>query len=516
MAARTADPLWMIGRQWQMGELTASDNGSPVAAAVTTTAFAIDQVTIGATTIPFDPTVALEAFVEPEPAAAPDMRMRMRAGTYLIELVQAAAGIKTSAALRARCAPAASADPLVAVLVRALGADAVDGESALVALGTPVGITSMMTGEAAAAVVAVKTALQNWLAWYRGRTGRTLPSAWNAEGADYRFSLSVAVEGRAVRLDSNGYRGGRLDWTDLRARQTTAVATNRASSRTEVQLPSVIAIPGGPARRYFEIESGALNYHFVGGGPVDVATTLLSEFAVQYSGDWFVIPVTAPVGTLTRIDRIEVRDSFGAVTTLNQRVRSPGFRMFELDGDGLLAPYLLVLPTVGQSVQSDSIEELIIARDEGANLAWAIPQISSNELGLSTRIVQIEPAAPTFFDNDAGVHRYRPWVPAPAGWYPMVRQGRFLVGATSPPNAADAGALAISPPTGQLLAGWPATVKMYSEDLAAEGVRIFRRWQMTTAADGRRFLWITRERRPGAGGVASGMFADALLAAKEG
>ena len=32
LAARLADPLWMLGRQWQLGELLGEDAGSPVGA----------------------------------------------------------------------------------------------------------------------------------------------------------------------------------------------------------------------------------------------------------------------------------------------------------------------------------------------------------------------------------------------------------------------------------------------------------------------------------------------------
>ena len=32
LAMRTADPLWMLGRQWQFGEFEGEDNGSPIGA----------------------------------------------------------------------------------------------------------------------------------------------------------------------------------------------------------------------------------------------------------------------------------------------------------------------------------------------------------------------------------------------------------------------------------------------------------------------------------------------------
>ena len=32
LRARIYDPLWMLGRQWQLGEMQGEDNGTPVSA----------------------------------------------------------------------------------------------------------------------------------------------------------------------------------------------------------------------------------------------------------------------------------------------------------------------------------------------------------------------------------------------------------------------------------------------------------------------------------------------------
>jgi hypothetical protein len=44
VAARLADPLWLLGRQWQMGELAGEDAASPVTARITSSSFAIDSI----------------------------------------------------------------------------------------------------------------------------------------------------------------------------------------------------------------------------------------------------------------------------------------------------------------------------------------------------------------------------------------------------------------------------------------------------------------------------------------
>src|SRR5438477_3482349 len=47
LEARVRDPLWMLTRQWQLGELTGEDCGSPVAARVHATASRITRLATG-------------------------------------------------------------------------------------------------------------------------------------------------------------------------------------------------------------------------------------------------------------------------------------------------------------------------------------------------------------------------------------------------------------------------------------------------------------------------------------
>ena len=38
---------------------------------------------------------------------------------------------------------------------------------------------------------------------------------------------------------------------------------------------------------------------------------LLAEFALVYGNDWFVAPIDLPVGSVTRLVTVTVRDTFG-------------------------------------------------------------------------------------------------------------------------------------------------------------------------------------------------------------
>src|SRR5260370_42293526 len=55
IAARLADPLWLIGRQWQMGELQGEDAGSPIAAHIAASSYGIDHIALGTAAAPYAP-----------------------------------------------------------------------------------------------------------------------------------------------------------------------------------------------------------------------------------------------------------------------------------------------------------------------------------------------------------------------------------------------------------------------------------------------------------------------------
>ena len=72
LQARIFDPAWLLGRQWQLGELTGEDAASPAWVRVRAAASRLDQLEVGGTPIPIDSHRDLEPLVETEPTELAD------------------------------------------------------------------------------------------------------------------------------------------------------------------------------------------------------------------------------------------------------------------------------------------------------------------------------------------------------------------------------------------------------------------------------------------------------------
>lgn len=504
------DPLWLLGRQWQIGELTAEDAATPISVTVTTTAFPLERLVVGEHVRSFDASLPLEAHVEPEPAVAPDLRMRLTAGRDLLVALEAAHLTAAAHALPliAPPPPTSLVDRLSLALVRAMGARAVDAEALHHAIRTT-SLAAASTSLDAARAADVAAVLSPWLALYRQRTGRAAPSAWNDELATYQFSVAASVgNGIDVILDATAYRGGTLDWCDFAARTEPRAATAPPPpppiTNTTTLLPAPLEFAGGPARRFFELERGGASFTLLSGAPSDVATALLVEVTLLFGGDWFVVPIEMPVGSLGRVDTIAVTDTFDPIPTLlTGRIRDGQWRMFECAGDPLAADLLPILPTAATSLEGAVIERVALVRDEAANLVWAVEDVVVDALGNPATVDHAPPTMPV-----GPTHTYLPFIPPPANWFPLVRrgsaqpryQGATLRVATTQPS-----------PQGALLASFPDT-SFRTETVAADGIRIERAFQLAIAAEGTRALWITRRARVARGPASSGVAADQLIA----
>ena len=108
LRAEVRDPLWMLTRQWQLGEFRGDDAGSPIFTKVRleTTRLRKYQAA-GGPVEPFDDTIPLEARVEQMPirfaqgAQEMSLDLRLLLGRHWLKLVRAA-GPGCSGAIRRR------------------------------------------------------------------------------------------------------------------------------------------------------------------------------------------------------------------------------------------------------------------------------------------------------------------------------------------------------------------------------------------------------------------------------
>ena len=103
-----------------------------------------------------------------------------------------------------------------------------------------------------------------------------------------------------------------------------------------------------------------------------------------YGNDWYVIGLDLPTGALVTTRSLVVTDTFGVETLLRPNGHqatssSDGWSMFQLampfdegtEGVALTNAFLLA-GTLAQPLEGPPIEELLMLRDEQANLAWAV------------------------------------------------------------------------------------------------------------------------------------------------
>jgi len=533
IAARIYDPLWMLGRQWQLGELLGEDAGSAVNAKLDTEVAMLSmyRATRGGIDTPYDPlTLPLEALVEAGPVRQSKrwtLQLRIDTGreflhalgdakldTYASELLDAYGFEAASAEERA-------ADPAAARLLDVALGRIPDGRKLYREIGGALESGARLPAPIATARDAddLRKAAQAWLAWCKETVFESgTASAWCDDTLDYEFSVATSGNADAMRLDASEQRGGGLDWHSFDARPQPQPMDFKTLPTID-GLPTGVRFRGMPNARWWEFEDASVDFGSVDAGASDVARLALMEFALVYANDFFAIPLRLDVGSLCRITSLVVTDTFG----MNQRIAAAAhgaqrqgdarwsmFTLSERDPaqrNGAGVADIFFLPPVAQQVLADRpVEEVLLLRDEMANLAWAVERRYEGARGVAQERheeAQRNRAQPPPPAVDAQL-RYSLGTEVPPYWFPLV-----------PVNMA--GALRLEP---QRMANQPASVEprgsfvringtpVFDAAVPREGRRLLRDYAQTRWSNGASLLWSRRRSGIGRGEGSSGLRFD--------
>jgi hypothetical protein len=539
LAARIADPLWMLARQRQVGEFTGDDAAQPAGVRVRGRWSAVATYRAGDTDpVPFPRDLPLEAVVEA--IAEPDLgsaglHAAARTGRRLVRMLRdaglAAAVPKLRSAFPLPAGPGRDLGEAARAAAELLAYWAVDGRGA--AAATDAEFRNALGGVLDDAGMATfGTVLAAWRRWYGPPVSAP---AWRAERLEYDFSLGVATGDGEVVLAAPEHTGTDLDWYsfDLGTgdKLEHGLTPTPPATFTVTRLPSPIRYVGMPASRWWEFEDGAVNFGDVEAGPADVARLLVAEFATVYGDDWYVVPLRLPVGALAELVEVEVIDTFGGRTRVPSTAAADAkrlgtarsWRMFELAGDepgpGHPAPWLFVAPCVAGSVDGPVLERIAFTRDEAANLAWGVEQLIEGPLGRGVARAeawQAYRARDESTVDDPELWRYRLGGEAPPWWIPFVaerldatrsaevrlRRARLQAWDLLHPTAM------VGPRSGLLDHRRPQW--LYEEEVPRGGVRVERAWQLARWHDGSLRVWLRQRKLPGRGDRGSGLRWDVL------
>lgn len=493
LAARLADPLWLLARQWQLGELRGEDAGSPVIARAAISSYVIDELVVGGHSYPLPPGVPLEAVVEPEPAMV-DVRLRSRGGELFSTLL-ADHGLAHlgAAALQAFGWADAPGDAGANLLAGLAARRWPDGRAVAASVAAArVAIDLRATAQDASALGAV---IHAWDAWWGARAGSDTVDTWIPDRLEHTFAVGVRTPwGRAV-LDAAGYPGGRIDWDDF---VVSAMSPGPAPSTEHRQidaLPTLLDVPGMPVARFWELEDPRFDPGRVSLGPGDLGTALLVETALTYASDWFLVPTSLAVGALHHVDELITIDTFGLVTPILpvEDVRpDPRWALWRLANPGNPhVPVLFVPAATPSTIQGEVVEEVALVRDELANVVWAIERVVPDDLDRGQRVTR--PTAVATQPTSLADLVYRPLPPFPGDRVPLVRIEAPAGALLRRAEVIDS-TMSVPPTTGRLVT---ADFAVRDDEVGREGLILTRRWQLATDAVGRRWLWRARAKQPG-------------------
>jgi hypothetical protein len=574
LRAEVRDPLWMLSRQWQLGEFAADDAGSPVSSSLELATSRLTGYQAGSSPgVPLPESAPLEATVERRSlprvtASALGLDLRLILGRRFLALVKDIGDYRDVFCARypivspdpadpadaAICAHAEAWAALAAVAGRALDGGALydhltDDPANRAYDGVQVEATDTQ---------ALDDAASAFVAWFQDLIMQpSAADAWEPARLEYRFACSAPLDGGTAVLVAGGFEGGHLDWHSVdRGAGPAGLAAGGAGTETIIQragVPVPVTFDGMPNARYWAFEDGRTNLGDVSASTTDLATLLLCEFALVFGNDWFLLPCDLPVGSVAHVRGLTVSTVFGERFWIEPAGSGAAddwqrFSLYTFDNadpGGSADTGFALLPTASAVQQGEPLEEVALIRDEMANMVWGVERIvplahgvgargaeAARELAayyqllLDRRLATTPQATPP---PPAAPIRYEVMTSVPENWIPFVpvhvegdnreiqlQRGampRLLEGDPDPP-------VPIRPLTGLLREGLdlpaPEPYFVHEEEVPRAGLLVRQRYRRTRWHDGRVVVWYAAQRSTGRGEGSSGLAFDRIADSEPG
>jgi hypothetical protein len=571
LRAEVRDALWMLTRQWQMGELRGDDAGSPIDARVRIETVRLrDYLAADGPLEPFGDR-PFESRVEPMPIPfaqggyeiALDLRLVM--GRYwckLVERVSTAARDEYIASYPVHAPdPLQDADaptcahPEAWSNFAAAATRLMDGAKLYFFLkGPPPGRAS----SGIASVVGMETQVDalgdRFVAWFDKLIAQPAnDAAWLADRLEYQFACT-APDTRAMRvLAAEEYFQGRLDWHNVDVDPTRELPSGAfenpppIDAHTLAMMPVPVTFNGMPNTRWWAFEDGATNFGDVKPDTTDLAKLLLVEFGVVYANDWFLIPFTLPAGTVASVRGAVVTNVFGERTWIDaagsrdveQWQEWAMFVLSRKDSERQPAgPELFLPPSALQIADEAPREEIALARDEMANMVWGVERTIALPSGESKAGREAAYETRRFFERalerrlghppeppplaEPAAIRYQVMSSVPENWIPMIpvhvagdnRNVQLQRAAMLRViDGDDREPIPVRPRTSLLREGLDAhrAYIVHEEEVPRTGIRVAERFRRTRWRDGRVWVWLGVRKQTGRGEGSSGLAFDRIV-----
>ena len=424
LQARVHDALWMLARQWQMGEFKGEDTGSAVLAKLARRLTPVTEVKVGGGPAESeDLSLPGEARLERLPIGFPPIA-RARLGRRFAALLDEEAAAHPPAGTAYDGAayrtllrtlfpidpPAPPGDDPVAIArarvdararrtAAALAGHSVDGVKLHAALKPGMTLADLPATLAAGLVPGHETIVLGALERYRAWFDDLYPpvpavSGWDPAKLEYGAVYTLPRDGGTLTLTVDEHVTGRLDWPAFDQGEIDPNGTPASVTKARTVIPAPAEFAGMPNPRWWQFEDAAVDLGTFRAQATDLAKIVIAEFALVYGNNWLVVPYVQPIGTLAEIEGVVITDVFGQLTLVSAATPSSGgnwtsWDLFSLSprGSGPASPPLaehLFLPGgLGTVIDAPPHESVALVRDESADMVWGVEQRVPDGLGAS-------------------------------------------------------------------------------------------------------------------------------------
>ncbi len=546
------DPLWMLGRQWQMAEFAAEDAGSASLVTTEINSRKFNKIRLGnsANKIDIHENTPVEAIVECSNIFDSYM-IKIEMGFQWLKLLKNINrpefnilyhdfnfNAPQSGNLRLEMPTGISnynkdiINSKIEYLELAIKKQIIDGTKLYKYLSNSSNKASNFLGSSDPQV---DTLGDEFIEIYKKIY--TLPvsdinSSWISERQEYKFSYSSETSNNTIEMIADEYYDGRFDWNDVNIKKTISGSSNNASNLKKTigikAIPTGVKFPGMPLKRLWAIEDTNTNIGNIDIFNYDSASLIFTEFCLMYSNDWSIIPVILDTGTFSEIKEISVVDVFGQVTKIKHfndidgnandwsvfSVQNSNADSFE---NGLFFPNV-----VNNFLESESIETVIFARDEMANIVWGIEHIIPDLFGIGKKAHELAQKHTAKIEPDVNSDKqtYSLIRTTSPNWIPFIPQrdstsnANMLQLAAIPYVNID-NAMVLTEPASTIIKDLNANQniqknKIFNEEIPRSGIIVSKKWKRSRGADGKIYTWLKKTKKVGRGETSSSLKFDFL------
>jgi hypothetical protein len=540
LRAEIADPLWMLCRQWQLGEFEGEDAATACQAKILSEHQQPEMihfnegqpVNYNANQFP------LETIVESEPIKN-DYYLSLQMGRQFFKLMNEAGLSVHRKAFISNYAIAENIDPddnEGIYLSQSTAGAFPDGYAIMEAINNNKfeafvkSIAGISAGDIDKFTKSISPQFTNWFTnlYHLPTPGQ---SAWRPDRMEYNFELDLPhiEDNTKAYLEAKEYSSGRIDWLTFDenskpAQDNTAGAaaeneTDNFEEMVQSFIPTPLQYAGMPKPRFWEMENSQVDFGKIQTGTSGLLSILLTEYGLTYSNDWFVLPYQLKFNTLCEVKCIMVTDVFGQNILIEPTFKDPEmnwhefacFRHTEIQNRTSPRNRFYLPSSVLKNQQSEPLEKVNFMRDEMANMVWAIESMVPSAAGGNRRIKSDLTRYDQDFvpvDPEAKI-RYLIGTSVPKNWIPFIpvhkegSQQEIRLQRAKIPNA--------PPPVSQLLTEQQPVHFIEEEEVPRAGVIVTRMYKRTRWLNGKTYLWIARSKTVGRGEGWSGLMFDQIL-----